>query len=150
MLTKISKDEFNKGDPIFRIIIHDYSWSFGSLHLPNASHDLTLGWRSDSIDPVIESDPLSSTIWIGVDQRVACVSPQGTILFSLGLFTPLLNIKLFDECIIALCETEAIAINRDYSIRRICDLREIGASVDIEDGKLIVTFIDGEKEAFSI
>jgi hypothetical protein len=150
MFTKISKDEFNKSDPIFRIIIQDYPRSFGSLHLPNASHDLTLCWRSDLIDPVIESDPLSSAIWIGVDERIACVSPQGSILFSLGLFTPLLNIKLFDECIIALCQTEAIAINRDYSLRSIYDFREIGDSVEIKDGKLIVTFIDGKKEAFSI
>lgn len=150
MFAKISEYEFNKRDPIFRIIVHDHSRSFGSLHLPNASHDLTLCWRSDLIEPVIESDPLSSTIWIGVDQRIACVSPQGNILFSLGLITPILQIKHFDECIIALCQTEAIAVNHDYALRKIYDLREISDSVEIKDGELVITFINGEKEAFSI
>jgi hypothetical protein len=150
MFAKISESDFNKIDPMFRIIIHDYSRSFGSLHLPNASHDLTLCWRSDMIDPVIVSDPVSSTLWIGVDQRVICVSLQGNVLFSLGLSTFFFDIKLFDEFIMVQCETELIAVNRDYSIRKIYDLREISAEVYIKDNQLVVTFIDGEKEVFSI
>jgi hypothetical protein len=150
MFAKISEYEFNKSDPMFRIIIHDYAWSFGSLHLPNASHDLTLCWRSDMIDPVIVSDPVSSTIWIGVDQRVVCVSLQGNVLFSLGLSTFFFDIKLFDEFIMVQCETELIAVNRDCSIRKIYDLREISADVYIKAGQLVVTFIDGQKESFSI
>jgi hypothetical protein len=150
MFTKISEDEFNKSNPIFRIIVHNYPRSFGSLHLPNASHDLVLSWGSHLIDPVIEFDPLSSTTWIAVDQRLACVSSQGGNLFSLGLNTPILQIGFCKNCIIALCETEALAINRDYSIRRIYNFREIVLSFDIEEGGFVVTYIDHEKEAFPI
>jgi hypothetical protein len=150
MFTKISEDEFNKSNPIFRIIVHDYPRSFGSLRLPNASHELKLSWRSELIKPVIEPDSLSSTIWIAVDQRLAGISPQGNILFSLGLNTPILQIGFCDNCLIALCETEALAINHDYSLRRIYDFREIALSFDIKEGEFVVRFIDNEKEAFPI
>jgi len=148
MFTTISEHEFLSGDPIFRVIVHDHPRQFGSLRLPEASHILTLSWRSDLIEPIIESD--SSSIWIGVDQRIVCVSPLGTILFSMGLDSFLLQIKHFQACTVALCETQVIAINHDHTIRKMCYLREIPDSVEMKNNELIVMYLDGEQGLFSM
>lgn len=150
MLKEISETEFNNGEPLFRIIVHDYPRKFATLQLSGASYALTLCWRSDLIDPVLVSDPFSSEVWIGVDQRLVCVSKQGNILFSLGLSSPLLQIKICKAYIVALCEVQVIIISRDHSLRIICDLREIAEAIETKDNKVIVTLIDGEKEEFPI
>lgn len=150
MFNKISEQQFNSSDPIFRVIIHDYPRKFGSLQLPNASHALTMCWRSDLIDPVIVHDPLSSSVWIGVDQRIACVALTGSILLSMSLNNSLLEIRHFENCTVALCETQALVFNHDYSLRKTCDLKNIAVSADIKDDKLIVTLLDGEIEEYSI
>lgn len=150
MLTLISEDEYNKGDPIFRVIVHDHPRKFARIQLSHASHPLTLCWRSDLIQPLIVSDSEGSTVWVGIDQRIACLASEGNVLFSMGLSSPVLQLFLFPTCILGLCETQAIAINPDYSIRRIVDLRDFPDSADFRDGKLVVTFSDGETESFSI
>jgi hypothetical protein len=149
MFATISEIEFLSADPIFRVIVHDYPRKFGALRLPDISHVLTLSWRSDLIEPIIEID--SSLVWIGVDQRIVCVSPLGNILFSMGLDSFILQIKHFQVCTVALCETHLIAINHDsYTLRRICHLRDIPVSVEIKDNELLVKYISGEQELFSI
>jgi hypothetical protein len=150
MFTKISENEFNSSDPLFRLIVHDHPRAFGSLRLPRVAYALTLCWRSDQVDPVIRPNPFSAAIWVGVDQHIACVSPQGNVLLSLGLGTPLLQIKHFRACTIALCEAQAVVFNKDYSLRGVEDLRTIPETVDLEDGKMIFTLIDGSKEAVAI
>lgn len=150
MFTEISESQFYTGDPIFRIIVNDYPKKFGSLQLSNAAHALTLCWRGELVAPVISCDPFSSVVWIGVDQRVTCVAPEGNTLFSVGLSTPLLQIKHFAECTVVLCETLALAINRDYTLRRIYDLRELPDTVDIKNSTFTVSFIDGMIEELPI
>ena len=148
MFATISEHEFFSGDPIFRVIVHDYPRRFGSLRLPESSHILTMNWHSDLIEPVIEINLLG--VWIGVDQRIVCVSPLGNILFAIGLDSFILQIKSFEDCTIAFCETQLIAINHDYSLRKLCDLRDIPDSVEMKYHDLIVTYISGEQEQFSI
>jgi hypothetical protein len=150
MLTPISEDEYNSGDPIFRVIVHDHPRKFGSFRCKSASHPLTLCWRSDLVQPLIVPDPQGEVVWIAIDQRVVCLAPQGNVLFSMGLSSPILQLLLFPSCAVGLCETQAFAINSDHSIRRIVDLREIPEMADLRDGKLVVTFSGGETESIPI
>jgi hypothetical protein len=150
MFTEISERQFDESDPIFRVIVHDYPWKFGSLQLPKASHALTLCWRSELVDPVISSNPFSLGVWIGIDQRIACVTPEGNTLFSMGLRASLLQIKHFAECTIVVSEDQALAIDHAYTLRRIYDLIEIPDTFDIQDGQFTVIFIDGQRAEWPI
>lgn len=150
VLTHITEHDFNQSDPISRVVVHDHPRRYASLLLSGSSHALFLSWRSDLLDPIVVSDPYSSAVWIGVDQRFACVSAQSNTLLSVGLGSPLLQIKCFESCVVALCEIEVLVINRDYSVLTICDLREIAEDVDLKEGKLIVTSLNGEKEVFPV
>ena len=146
MLTELSKEDFNKFDPIFRVIEQESAQRFAKLLLPNWSHPLVLCWYSASIEPVIVRDPVNSAMWVGVDQQVVCMSAEGRILCSIGLFTPLLQIKLFSAYTIVVCETELIGINRNFSLRFFTGYTEILDDVDVKDGKVEVTFIDGSTQ----
>lgn len=150
MLTQISEAEFSAVDPIFRVIVHDHPRKFGSLRLPDASHALTLCWRSELVDPIVVSDPSSSAVWIGVDQRLACVSPMGNTLFSIGVSSSVLQIRRFEKYIVALCEAQILALNRDYTLRKLCDLRDLPDQVDVDGDELVVTFTDGHRGTFSV
>lgn len=111
---------------------------------------MTLCWCSDGFQPLIVPDPLSSTVWIGVDERIVCLSCEGSTRFSIGLSSQIVRILLFERCVVVLCETQALAINPDFSLRRIAPLREIPDNADMKGDTLIVTFIDGESETISI
>jgi hypothetical protein len=150
MLRPISEDEYMGGDPLFRVIVHDHPRSFGSFLPKSASHPLTLSWRSDLVQPLIVPDPQREAVWIAVDQRIVCLAAQGNILFSMGLSSPILQLLLFPSCAVGLCESQAFAINPDYSIRRIVNLRELPDTADLRDGRLVITFSDGEIESMSI
>jgi hypothetical protein len=150
ILTDISKEEFDRSDPIFRVIVHDpvATWRFASLKLPAASQALTMSWYSSTIEPVIEINPSTSAIWVGVDLRVVCLSPVGSVLFSMGLSTYLLNIIHFPTCIAILCELEIIAVDHNYSLWARYGLRDIldAGSVEMKDNKFSIRYINGEQD----
>jgi hypothetical protein len=151
ILTDISEEEFDRSDPIFRVIAHDpaYKLRFASLKLPAASQALTMSWHSPTIEPVIEVNPSTSAIWVGVDLRVVCLSPVGNVLFSMGVSTYLLNIIHFPTCTVVLCQTELIAVNHDYTLWKTAfGMREIADSVEMKNNQFIVTYIDGEQDVF--
>lgn len=150
MLTLIAQEEYNKTDPIFRVIVDDNPRKFGRVILPNASSTVVLCWQSDLVQPLILANPHASAIWIGIDRRIVCLSSEGSVLFSIGLSSNILQILFFQEFITALTEAEAIAINQDFSIRRIVGLRELPETAYLDGDRLVVTFIDGERGAFSI
>jgi hypothetical protein len=150
MFTEISEREYERMDPSNRIIVHDHPRKFGSLSLPGVDQVLTLCWRSNLLEPTISINPFSGAVWVGIDQRIICLAPQGNALFSIGLISSFLNIKHFEECTIISCETQAMVVNRDYSLRRICDLREIPEEINFGNGKMVVTFMDAGKEEYSL
>jgi hypothetical protein len=150
MLTEISQEEYDKTNPILRVIVDDNPRKFGRVVLPNASSPVVICWHSDLVQPLITADPQTSVIWIGIDQRIVCLSSEGSVLFSIGLNSNILQILFFQGVITALTETEAIAINQDFSIRRIVGLRDLPETADLDGDRLVVTFIDGETAALSI
>ena len=143
MLHTISEHDYLAGDPSSRIIHDDHAHRFAELQLPEAPRPLLLAWPSELVDPVVVDDPVTGDTWVGVDERLVCVSRTGAPRFSIGLPSPLLDIAHSDDGTVALCEVQVIAVNNDYSIRAMLDLPDVATSVMVEDGKLVVGLLDG-------
>jgi hypothetical protein len=141
----ISMAEFYSWQPTLKLIVHDHARRFAAVELSDSRQAFAISWRSDTIEPVLETGSEGET-WLGVDQRAACVSSDGRIVASLGLASPLLDIKCFAKCAAVLCENEAVVFNRDYSIRGIFGFREFPQSLLEKSGGLFVVFEDGHEE----
>lgn len=147
MLTPITGIEFAGSDATHRIIEHDHPRRFASLVLPRAARPLFLSWRSDLVEPSVRTDARGESVWVGVDQRLACVALDERTLFSIGLDTPLLEINaVAADVTIALCGTQAVTINRDYSLRSVIGFPDRVESVAVQPGKLIVSLLGGESK----
>lgn len=101
-----------------------------------------MSWPSDLIEPVVALGS-TSEIWVGVDQRVACISADGRVVVSLGLGTRLLDIRCFSTAVVVLCETEAVVFNADGSLRAVRGSPDLPCDVLEDGGALVVTFDDG-------
>jgi hypothetical protein len=145
LLRRISAKEFETWTPAMKVIVHDHPRRFASLTLRGGKEDGALCWRSDLVEPVVLIDE-SALIWIGVDQHVVCITHTGTILFSIGLGSSLLDIKRFPDVVAILCDAEVLLINLDYSIRRVCALGDVPSTIQLVNDKLVVTFVDGGTE----
>ncbi len=140
-LRSISATEFERWQPALKVIAHEHARKFAVVTLESGL-EFALSWRSDLIDPVIlPGSP--SEIWMGVDQRLACVDKVGHIMLSLALASSLLTVKRLSQCVAVVCETEVIAFNADHTIRRIYGLPDIPSDITEGNGKLVVSFEDG-------
>ena len=146
-LRLITRKEFESCQPVHRIIVHDYARMFAFLTLAEGTK-FALSWRSDLVTPVVVMDETSDVCWVGVDERVAAVNCEGSILFSVALCCPLLSIHLFPRFITFLCDAELVIVNRDFSISAFHHLNDIPEMVAVVDGKLIVNYIDGSQSCF--
>lgn len=142
LFTLISAQEFEAWNPALKVMVHDHPRRFASLKLGVGIEEVAISWRSDLIEPVVLFDELSH-VWVGVDQRVICITLQGVIMFSIGLGSLLLDIKRFPELIVILCDAEVITVNLDYSIRAMYRLNDIPSTIEMINGILIITFADG-------
>ena len=150
MLADITKSEFAAIKPSMRVIVHDHPRRFARIQAPNAVDAMAISWRSDVVEPFVLQDQRSMKTWIGVDLRLVCITGDGEIHFSIGLASSLLQIQLFGDVTVAVCETQLLMINQDASIRSVCELIDIPDSVDFQDDKVVVTSIDGVKQSFSV
>lgn len=143
MLHPITEQDYLAGDPASRIMQDDQARRFAELQLAAAPRPLFLAWRSDLVDPVVVEDPVTGDTWIGVDERLVCVSRTGAPRFSIALTSPLLDIKRSDAWVVALCEVQVVAVNTDYSIRAILDLPDLAESFEVDGARLVVELMDG-------
>ena len=149
-VTQISQTEFDGRAPVLRVIVHEHPRRWGKVQLPGAADALVLSWRSDRVDPMVSVDPHTTTLWIGVDQRLVGIGSEGNTLFAIGLDSVFLLIRHFEQYSVVLCEDQVIAINHDHSLRRMVHLREIPQDVDVRDGQCVVRFIDGSVDEVAI
>lgn len=149
MITPVSESAFTTSRPADRLIEHDHARRFGSFLASLAAHPLLISWRSDGIDPAVEVDERGGVAWIGVDQRIACVTLEGRTLFSIGLASSVLMVKPYPQFTAILCETQLIIINHDYSIRQISDLPDAPDAVEFSGGRLVINFLDGTSSVVS-
>lgn len=150
MITTISEAEFSTIDPVNRIIVHDHARKFARFQPPHSNFPLGISWCSDLIEPTLAEDQKSSVLWVGVDQRVVCVGLDGGIRFSVALASPLLQIRIFPKFSVVLCETGYLVVNQDASIRSMEELPDLLDSVEVQDGKIVVSLIDGGSRSFSL
>lgn len=144
-LRAISKEEFERWAPSLKVIVHEHARRYSSMELGGSRQAVAMSWRSDAIEPVVAVSEQAET-WIGVDQRVACVSGDGRVVVSLGMASSVLDVRCFGDCTVVLCETEVVVFNRDFSIRAISELGDIPNEVQQRDGRLFVVFDDGRQE----
>lgn len=148
LITNISSEEFDQWQvPSMKVIVHQHPRRFASVRLADAPCDAALSWQSDLVEPVVIRS--RERLWVGVDQRVVCLSDSGLILFSVALHTRLLELQIHTPFLVVLCESEVMTINDDFSIRAIHPLVDIPAGVAIVDGKLVVTLDDGTIETLA-
>jgi hypothetical protein len=150
MVDQITEIDYYSVDPIFRVIVHGDPRKFGTVLLPGQSRRVVLCWRSDLVQPMTVFDPQTSTVWIGVDQRVVAIGAEGNVVFSIGLNSNFVQVLPLRQCAVVLCETQAVAVNSDYSLRRILDLPDIPDAARSQDNKLAVTFVDGRTEVYTL
>lgn len=146
-LTAIFATEFENWTASLKVIFHDHPRRFASFKVAEGV-EVALSWRSDQIEPIVVHDATSGVVWLGVDQRVACVTFQGRTMFSIGLGSSLLDIKRFPSCVAILCDAELITVNCDYSVRGVHRLSDVPGAVELNDGSLVVTLVDGQIEIF--
>ncbi len=150
MITTITATEFDGIDPTNQVIVHDYPRRFACLHLPHAASPLGICWRSELIEPILVQDSNSSVLWVGIDQRLVCVTMDGAIRFSIALASSLLQILNYTEFTVALCESQVLVINENSSIRRMDELPDIPDSVDLQDGRIIILLLDGSSRTLTV
>lgn len=143
MITEITEDIFNCMDPINQVIVYENPRRFASIHLPRASSHLGVCWESNLIDLTLVEDKVRSVVWFGVDDRLVCVALNGSIRLSMILPSNLLDIKILPEFVFVLCETDFLVFNHNGLIRFRDFSADFFASVEVQDGKVIVSLLDG-------
>lgn len=141
----ISLEEFERWQPALKLIVHEHSRRFAAVAVEGSSTEAALSWRSEVVEPVVVLSR-KSELWVGVDQRVACIARDGRIVVSIGLASSLLDIRCLRDCVAVLCETEVVLFNVDHSIRKIHGVCDIPNDIAECDGKVIVTLDDGTQE----
>jgi len=144
-LREISAEAFARWSPPQKVIVHEHARRFGAIDLVKSGQSIAISWRSEIVEPVVVVGD-QSDIWVGVDQRIACVRSDGSIVVSLGLASSVLHLRYFSSGAVVLCETEAVVFNRDFSIRAIRGLGELPCDVVARGGERFVVFEDGSQD----
>lgn len=139
----ISEADFNQWPGPQRAIEHDYARRFCALLLTDQGAELAISWRSNGIEPIVIPDLARRLAWVGVDQRVACVRLNGSVVFSIGLDGNLLKIELLPDLVAVLTDISVVMVNPDFSIRRVVDLPDLPIGVEPTDQGYVVRLEDG-------
>lgn len=144
----ITELEFRAADPFYRVLAHEHSRRFASVSLAgDGGREVAISWQSDMIQPLIRRSQDGTALWIAVDQGVVELQcPNGGIAFALRLPSNVLDLQLYNDLTIVVCETHLILVNQDASIRSLHGLPEIPDSVQRIGEQLHVSYLDGETE----
>jgi hypothetical protein len=144
-IVETSEKEFNDIDHARQIIAHENSRKFAFLEIDKIHGKYGLSWCSDLVEPVIINSSTTSSVWIGVDQKLVSVSKlRGNIIAALKLNSNLIDIACSETITAVLTETEVFVFNHDGSIQLIKDLPEIGSGLSISNNTFCIDMIDGE------
>jgi hypothetical protein len=146
-LTPISEDAFNSLAENQRIFSHDHARRYAVLHLDGPGA-LAISWRSDLIEPCLLED--SGDFWIGVDERVACVSPGGQILLLMEIQTPILALEKWSGGVVVVSQTQAIVFHRDGTVRSVIEFPDLVQDFKLEKDDLTVDFFEQKGMVFSL
>jgi hypothetical protein len=140
----VSEKEFKDTDCARQIISHKNPRKFALLQIDENHGEYGLSWCGDLIDPITFVNEITSTVWIGVDQRLVAISKlKGNIVVSLTLDSNLIDIVSSEPTIAALSETELFLFNSNGSIQLMKALPEIGSELSVTDDGFCVNMIDG-------
>lgn len=146
-MKSISSEAFEAWEPCRKLISHDHARRFGAVEV--SAGDFALSWHSDLIEPCVATGSDGDT-WVGVDQRVACISRDGRIVVSLGLHHSLLIVRCFGRYTVVLSELEAIVFDREHAIVKLDSFPDLAGDVIEEDGELVVVLLDGRRQCCGV
>lgn len=146
----LTKDEFDDYETNLRLFTHEHARRYACLELPDSERTFAFSWRSDMIEPSVVVDESGNTIWVGVDDRLASVSSDGQIRFSLALSSQLLTVELKGGKAVAVCELQAIVVSEGGSINEIIDFPDAVDDFSVNDTSISASFMDGSSAEFPI
>jgi hypothetical protein len=149
LLTELTSEDFAATAPICRVIVHEHARRFAKVHLPRSTADLALSWASDLMWPDVSYDALSRTTWIGIDQRVVCLSEDGSILLSIAVDGNYIRTQHFPEAFACICDTSVLLFNRTFSLRSTTTVTDVPESVELVGMDLLVTSVDGKRSTYT-
>jgi hypothetical protein len=112
-ITNISREEFEKADPMYKIIEHEGSTIFGCFTLNSKGYYIS--WFSPEIKIDFKILEKENYLLIGVDLKVVVLCTKtGRVLFSLGLFSFFKGFDNTNELAITIfTELEDIIVNKN-------------------------------------
>lgn len=144
-LVVVSEQDFARFVGSRVLIAHEHARRFAALKL-SSNLEFGVSWHSDGIEPELVVGP-GGEVWVGVDQRVACVSPDGRIVLSLAVGGSVLSISTFEAGTVVLCDAEGTVFNRDYSLRATRPFVTLPVEVSAHGAGFLVRFDDGTTAA---
>jgi hypothetical protein len=139
----ISKSEFHKLDPARQVITHDHPQKFAVLDLGEPLGCYGLSWRSELIEPIIELSTDGSTLWIGVDQRLAAIDmQQGNICIAMPLATSIFQILIVDNFTAILTELEVLLFSSNHSLTCFHALPDLSSKISVSASDFVISMFD--------
>ena len=148
--TLINKAEFGLIDGARRIVNSHVDNRFCSINFGSIGSigSFGLSWKSDLIEPTILF--LSNQIWIGIDQRLVCLSQEtGCIVVSLVLMSNFSFFLSSKSIFIAICESDILMFNESLSLMEIINTPHIISNACVEKEMLIVNTLEGQTLSIS-
>ena len=144
-LTEISESSFADVPSWNRVIEHTEARRRAILNAGLKRGGLGISWRSDQIEPSIRQSLSGEHCWIAIDQVVASIDVNSErVVLILPLNSNVLDMVVRDLFVVVLCETEAVVLNSDGSIRLIRSLPDLPDSVIDIDGDAGVALSNGD------
>jgi hypothetical protein len=143
-LTEISELSFADTPSWNRVVEHTEARRYAILNAGLRRGNLGIAWRSDQIEPLVRQSLSGERWWIAIDQAVASIDMKSErVVLILPLNSNVLDMVVRDLFVVVLCETEAVVLNTDGSIRLIRSLPDLPDSVIDSNGEMGVALSDG-------
>lgn len=140
----ISREEFEVLDRSRKLVVHDHPRRYALLDLNEGGGRFGLCWRSDQIEPLLQTSPDDEILWLGVDQHLVAVElKSGRVRLSMALDTSLLQMVAEKDFIVVLTENEVQVYNWDGPSRMTKGLLDLPDFATFKGGVLTVRLVDG-------
>jgi hypothetical protein len=139
----ITEQEFHTYGRSRRLFEHDSPRRYARIDIPGTDERIAISWRSDGVEPWVVIAPSSGAIFVGVDERLAVVGTNGEVLLSMLLESSLLTIERVDMHVIAVCELQAIVLDRLGRVESVIEFPDVIEQFSLSGSTLEASFMNG-------
>lgn len=144
LLTKITDREFQEFESSRQLEFHDYPREFARLELGKDLGEYGLGWGSEMIEPAIQITDDDRYLWLGIDFKlVAFDRSDASLILSMPLHTPVLEILSVQDTIAVLTELEVILFQKNGLMKCFLGLPDLAETLEFASPNFIVKLFDG-------